>query len=70
MVRASLLRTWAARLDTAGGIRLVRAAVWALLAASCLSFLVQGANTTLRPHLTNHYLPGTGPGPGPGLSQP
>lgn len=45
----------------------VRASVWTLLVLSCLSFIVQGANTPPRPHLTNHYLPGTAPfvhGPG------
>jgi len=66
VTRAAFSRTWAARLDTEGGLRLVRAAVWTLLAAGCLSFLVQGANNPPNPHLTNHYLPGTGPG----LSQP
>jgi hypothetical protein len=35
--------------------------VWALVAASVLSFLVQGVDTTPRPHLTNTYLPGTAP---------
>ncbi|MHB1854079.1 MAG: hypothetical protein ACYCS2_03370 [Acidimicrobiales bacterium] len=66
MARPPLLETWAARAGTEAGVRWVRAAVWTLLAASCLSFLVQGANNPPRPHLTNHYLPGTGPG----LSQP
>jgi len=61
-----LLETWAARVGTDAGIRSVRAAVWTLLAAACLSFLVQGANNPPDPRLTNHYLPGTGPG----LSQP
>ena len=42
---------------------LIRAVVWALVAASVLSFLVQGVDTTPRPHLTNTYLPGTGPTP-------
>ena len=41
----------------------IQAVVWALVAASVLSFLVQGVNTTPRPHLTNTYLPGTGPRP-------
>ena len=40
---------------------LVRMAVWVLLLAGCLSFLVQGANNPADPHLTNQYLPGTGP---------
>ena len=41
---------------------IIRAAVWVLVAASLLSFLVQGVDTTPRPHLTNQYLPGTAPG--------
>jgi hypothetical protein len=44
---------------------LIRAAVSVMVAASVLSFLVQGVGTTQRPHLTNHYLPGTGPAPAP-----
>ena len=42
-------------------VAVIRAVVWGLVAASVLSFLVQGVDTTPRPHLTNTYLPGTGP---------
>ena len=42
-------------------LAVIQAVVWALVAASVLSFLVQGVDTTPRPHLTNTYLPGTGP---------
>jgi len=42
-------------------LAMIQAAVWALVAASLLSFLVQGVDTTPRPHLTNTYLPGTAP---------
>jgi hypothetical protein len=42
-------------------LAIIQAVVWALVAASVLSFLVQGVDTTPRPHLTNTYLPGTAP---------
>jgi hypothetical protein len=40
---------------------LIQAVVWVLVAVSVLSFLVQGVDTTPRPHVTNTYLPGTAP---------
>ena len=44
-------------------LAVIQTVVWALVAASVLSFLVQGVNGTPRPHLTNTYLPGTAPRP-------
>jgi hypothetical protein len=46
---------------TERGIGRIRAAVWLLLMAALLDFLVQGANRPADPYLTNHYLPGTAP---------
>ena len=41
----------------------IQAVVWSLVVLSVLAFLVQGVDTTPRPHLTNTYLPGTAPSP-------
>ena len=46
---------------TEGGLRWLRSAVWVVLLAGCLGFLVQGANRPADPYLTNHYLPGYSP---------
>lgn len=43
-------------------LALIQAVVWAMVGLSVISFLVLGVDTTPRPHLTNTYLPGTGPG--------